>query len=75
MNIILKPTDEILLKILRKQFMKDLIAAKICPSDMIHWMLSDKEAADNSFHKWLIKEGYADDTQKYIDRNNHNDEV
>jgi hypothetical protein len=75
MNIILKPTDEILLKILRKQFRKDLENRDIFPDDMIDWMLSDKEAMENNFHKWLIKEGYADDVQKYVDKNNHNDEV
>ena len=60
MDLKMKPTNEVLLKILHKEFMKDLRAAKLCASDTLVWVLKSEESIENYFHKWLINEGYAE---------------
>lgn len=60
MTIKLKPDKEILLKILRVMFMKDLKDAKLCASDTLVWVLKDEKLIESHFWSWLKKEGYAE---------------
>jgi len=55
----LKSTEEILEKILYREFLNDLNSGKICPSDMIFWIKMDQEEVESYYKKWLISQGYA----------------
>ena len=59
MNLKLIPSEEIILKILYKQFLEDFEKAMCCPSDTIIYYRKDKEGLDNLFRKWLLKNEYA----------------
>jgi hypothetical protein len=60
MAVKLRPTEQIILLILRGMFMKDLKIGKIVPSDTITWLLRDKMLLETHFNSWLQREGYAE---------------
>lgn len=66
MELKMKSNYEILLKILRKDFMKDLRAGNLCATDQLGWLLKDEQTIEEYFCKWLINEEYAEKRRSKI---------
>ena len=59
-NDMIQLKEDALLTLLRREFIKDLKAHKMCASDTTHWILKDTKQVEEYFYKWLKREGYSD---------------
>jgi len=55
----LKPTEEILMKLLYKEFIRDFDDHKLCAGDSVWIYRQDNKLMNELFNKWLKREGYA----------------
>jgi hypothetical protein len=60
MAVKLKPQEEIISKILHKNFMKEFNAGKLCASDQIRWYRDCENTMQSFYEKWLVRNRYAD---------------
>ncbi len=56
----LKDPETVLLMLLKKMFMEDLRAARLCASDTVQWVLKDQKQVEERFEAWLVQNGYAE---------------
>lgn len=56
----MRSCEEILQKILYNMFFEELKKGNIVPTDQLKYVMKDEQAKVELYHKWLIKNGYAD---------------